>query len=60
MSVRWRTDFENLTVEEIQEQINVRRHFIKFEAVGTLYPRIVEDEIEKLKMVYAERMLNPK
>ena len=57
-SDRMRNDFENLKTEEIVSEINERLR-MKVQMVGWLYPSILQAEIEKLRMLYGERMLHP-
>ena len=42
-------DIDTIEPDEIDDQIKVRRHLIDHELVGTLYPAILEDQIEKLQ-----------
>lgn len=48
---------KDLSVTALKEQIELRRKLIN-QMVGSLYPRILEDEIEKLQE-YIERLETP-
>lgn len=48
-----------LSTEDVLDQIALRRHLIKYVLVGSLYPRIVADEIQQLEdIVEMKRMLD--
>ena len=48
------TEINEIKYNQIDEQIEIREQLIK-EMVGSLYPQILRDQIEKLKILKKEK-----